>query len=94
MGNPCVKPIKLKVKDDIDLEVLEKYGFKFEFGGYLALDIGNETFIRVKCDLAGKVKAFQPRKLFIEANNDEVIIDNLSIIFDLIADGILEKADY
>ena len=73
----------LKIKDDVDLKELEKFGFE-DFGvcykGYG--DFGNQFFINKSDRL---IKRVHPYSLREEANEEEM--------FDLIQAGLVEKVE-
>ena len=82
----------LKIKDNVDLKELEKFGFlKWENGcgtiGY------SKYFVRGSINIIEKDKEFDN-----EYNNERVIKDNdvihdVDIIYDLIQAGLVEKVE-
>ena len=85
----------LKIKDDIDLKELEKYGFKKEeyktYYGATEYDMryysdchqGGDTFICAN-------SLSRHLNIWLDMNK-ELIITELDIIYDLIKDGLVEK---
>lgn len=78
----------LKIKDNVDLKVLEKYGFKFERGTtYIKPFKCDDTYIVVsECDL---------RIIDIEIDifdREYEINQIVDTLYDLIQDGLVEKA--
>ena len=69
----------LKIKDNVDLKELEKYGFKYEkyyeYGKYYLLRRNGKVIIRIV-----------ERKLKLHSNNK-----TYSTLYDLIKDGLVEK---
>lgn len=86
----------LKIKDDIDLKELEKYGFKLSDGFYYRFYEENEiSGIRIGTRIQifngtiteGQIVKVGKNKLGIESTEEELAIN----IFDLIKDGLVEK---
>lgn len=71
----------LKIKDDVDLKELEKYGFKKEQVG---LDMAYTKYI-IKGNYNEIIIIWLDRKIQIEA------IEMLDTIYDLIKAGLIEK---
>lgn len=78
----------LKIKDNVDLKVLEKYGFEYEertkcyYGGYS----NRELHLRVyEDDINREIKMYEP---FRDVNDEE---NNIEKLFDLIQAGLVEK---
>lgn len=69
----------LKIKDNVDLKELEKYGFKYEqyyeYGKYYLLRRNGKVIIRIV-----------ERQLKLHSNNK-----TYSTLYDLIKDGLVEK---
>ena len=79
----------LKIKDNVDLKVLEKYGFKFERGTtYIKPFKCDDTYIVVsECDL---------RIIYIEIDifdREYEINQIVDILYDLIQAGLVEKVE-
>ena len=75
----------LKLKDNIDLKELDKYGFKPNcYNKYEKYMSGDK---RLWLMVAGCVKS-----IFIECE-DEESNDDLDTLYDLIKDGLVEKVD-
>lgn len=80
----------LKIKDNIDLKDLKKYGFK-EFGNCFILSVaGNDYGFYIDFSLNK-----DDRIILLEANTDEIgcFVDDLDIIYDLIQAGLVEKVE-
>ena len=71
----------LKIKDNVDLKELEKYGFKYEqyynYGKYYMLRRNGKVIIRVT-----------ERELTLHSNKE-----TYSTLYDLIKDGLVEKVE-
>ena len=74
----------LKIKDNVDLKELEKYGFSYSSGedwhryfGNISLSLGDE------------------REIIIDLNDEDYceteIIEMINLLYDLIKDGLVEK---
>ena len=81
----------LKIKDNIDLKELEKFGFKltyldsfYNYIKYIDEDIDDrQVLLRVFSDT---------REIIVEAQNIEIFaFGNLTVLFDLIQAGLVEK---
>jgi len=84
----------LKIKDDVDLKELEKFGFEFEKGKYFIKSVRkpmpSERY-SVKKHLAYSIPS-KTRKIKIHKNNICWEYDNgLDIIYDLIKADLVEK---
>ena len=79
----------LKIKNDIPLEELEKYGFKEEIGWC----IKNWYIKNVYIDgvIIYNYTVAPDRELFIDTNNGFTYLDNT--LYDMIQDGIVEKVE-
>ena len=78
----------LRIKDNIDLKELEKYGFKFERGTTYIKEIDNITYIYVsECDLKYIDCVIDP------LSSDSSICDLIDTLFDLIQAGLVEKVE-
>lgn len=76
----------LKIKDNIDLKELEKFGFKFEEGTTYIKEIDEITCIYVsECDLKCIDYVIDP------LSNDKFIYDLTDTLYDLIQAGLVEK---
>lgn len=79
----------LKIKDNVDLKKLEKYGFE------------HHTMIYVKEIKRSNQTLKEEKIIYIEEENREISIhkglfnvdEELDIIYDLIKDGLIEKID-
>lgn len=88
----------LKIKDNVDLKELEKYGFKKSDGFYYRFYEENENSgIRIGTRIQmfngaiteGQIVQVGKSKLGIESTNEELATN----IFDLIKDGLVEKVE-
>lgn len=80
--------MKLKIRDEIDLKVLERHGFYTKmFAEEYVKKIDDNQYIIIDPD----------RTIYIFANvgfdGREVFIKNIGVIYDLILDGLVEKGD-
>lgn len=78
----------LKIKDDIDLEVLEKYGFRYDFGYY------HKTICEGRRGQYFEIEIYQDREICgysygADGDGETAFIDDT--IYDLIKDGLVEK---
>ena len=83
----------LKIKDNVDLKELEKFGFEFEKGKYLIKSVRKPmpSEYCVKKHLAYSIPS-KTRKIKIHKNNICWEYDNgLDIIYDLIKADLVEK---
>ena len=84
--------MRLKIRNDIDLEELEKYGFEYRYiegeSYYLYYLHDNRTYITIGCkdriigiptSLMGDIPAYY--------------IENLGILYDLFEAGLIEKVE-
>lgn len=77
----------LKIKDNVDLKILEKYGFEYH------------KLIYVKEIPRGYDDLIEDKKIYIEENSRDISLGigifntdiELDTIFDLIQDGLVEK---
>lgn len=89
----------LKIKDNVDLKELEKYGFKYHErwydnepecennSSYYELDLDdNRSYVVVSCHTR---EIFIPTSLYGDIPTR--CIENLDWLFDLIQDGLVEK---
>lgn len=78
----------LKIKDNVDLKELEKYGFELESDKtYYQFDLGdNRTYIIVDCKYR---QIGIPTSLY--GDIPSICIENLSILYDLIKADLVEK---
>ena len=96
----------LKIRDDIDLKELEKYGFKNNFCEVWERDLSNEKNDKYKTSiLVNPLYGEIDRMLVYYTNNkvdpnelelDEEDIDlcgKIDILYDLIKDGLVEKVE-
>ncbi len=76
----------LKIKNNVDLKNLEKYGFRYSFG-----EDWHYYFDNISISLGDN------KELVIDLNDDDYCyeeIDHLiNILYDLIVDGLVEKVD-
>lgn len=72
----------LKIKDNVDLKELEKYGFSLNNKEWFLLDINGATL---------QIKPIT-REILIDSYNTETY-HNPAILYDLIKDGLVEKVD-
>lgn len=84
----------LKLKDDVDLKELEKFGFEFEKGKYYIESVRkpmpSERY-SVKKHLAYSIPS-KTRKIIVHRNNIKWEYDNaLDIVYDLIKADLVEK---
>jgi hypothetical protein len=82
----------LKIKDNVDLKELEKFGFKKtkEYAyGYYFKDI--DDYFRIA--ICKPIYEHKDREIFIDTigDLDDVIDDYNNVIFDLIQAGLVEK---
>ena len=79
----------LKIKDTVDLKELEKYGFLY-YGGWYYRRTFDYEYYEVKIDV-------ELDRRYIHIQNDYYDSDYAcyipSVIYDLIKDGLVEKAD-
>lgn len=81
----------LKIKDNVDLKELEKYGFKKEPEKayyYYYINEEMEIFIWIT-----KGYDYKPKYIYVENNDYTVIFTELNILYDLIKDGLVIKVD-
>lgn len=79
----------LKIKDNIDLKELEKFGFKGIGCNYICNLIGSypDDFIEIQINK-------QDRELILCINTDYSIVDTeLAVLYDLIQAGLVEKVE-
>ena len=82
----------LKIKDNVDLKKLEKYGFKYEKMMY-----GREryyepiTCIDVTVKNTTKASSLKLRQVIVNAYSIEH--EAIELLYDLIKDGLVEKVD-
>ena len=87
----------LKIKDNVDLKELEKYGFKFKRGyGYCYEYKNSETLIKSENTILKpyediNVVCFDENGIYIHCNTHMAFIP--SVIYDLIKDGLVEKVE-
>ena len=79
----------LKIKDNVDLKELEKYGFKYERGyewqGYKAYNL--------ICDDYKLEVVDDDRLLILESYERYCYVAITSVLYDLIKDGLVEKVE-
>ena len=80
----------MKIKSNVDLKELKKFGFKLEpEKAYYYFNVEEcEIFIWVT-----KGYDYKPRHIYVETKEHSVILSNLSIIYDLIKADLVEKVD-
>lgn len=78
----------LKIKDNVDLKELEKYGFEYDelykcyVGGY------SHRELHLRVDMETKeIRMYEP---FRDNDNTE---NNIELLYDLIKDGLVEKVE-
>ena len=79
----------LKIKDNVDLKELEKYGFEYH------------RLVYIKEITRGKEDILEQKNIYVTENDREISIKNglfnideeLDTIYDLIKDGLVEKID-
>lgn len=79
----------LKIKDNVNLKELEKYGFEYH------------RLIYVKEIIRGEDDIFEQKSIYVTENDREISIKNglfnidieLDTIYDLIKDGLVVKVD-
>lgn len=83
----------LKIKDEVDLKELEKFGFKID-------EIDNYQVYQLEIKLKDDKKYFNECTIFIKPISREIIIGGYydcynipSIIYDLIQAGLVEKVE-
>lgn len=78
----------LKIKDNVDLKELKKYGFKIEpEKSYYYKDyIDYELFVWIT-----KGYDYKPKYVYIEPKEYSMIISNFNILYDLIKADLVEK---
>lgn len=75
----------LKIKDDVDLKELEKFGFKWD-------EYYTEYYIFSK-NKDEKVSVTEDRRILIEDFSGFSIVEYLDVLFDLIQAGLVEKVE-
>lgn len=85
----------LKIKDNVDLKELEKFGFhqaqKYAYGYYFR-KLGYQCQIAICRDRFNKMD----RQIFLDCypeESDDCLDEYVSILFDLIQAGLVEKVD-
>ena len=79
----------LKIKDNVDLKELEKFGFKKIKGGWFTYEFDKKIYgeyislILLDCS----------RKLFMSIMSNDMGFDDLDIIYDLIKADLVVKVD-
>ncbi len=81
----------LKIKDNVDLKELEKYGFKKEpekayYYNYINEEL--EIFVWIT-----KGYDYKPRHIYVESKDYTVIFSQLNALYDLIKADLVEKVD-
>ena len=97
----------LKIKDNVDLKVLEKYGIypRYEMinktTGETTLD-GYQTFEakfsglffkKKKTKLITRIIGFKDKKFCLVLNADKFGVPDMDLLYDLIKDGLVEKVE-
>jgi hypothetical protein len=85
----------LKIKDDVDLKELEKFGFKDDDeNGYYLYKVGNTQFFRIKkwnriIDVIQEIVSIKGERRIV---SEEI----LNALYDLIQEGFIEniRSDY
>lgn len=86
----------LKIKDDVDLKKLKKYGFNISY--YDIYDM-NYNFISNEVKEANYISKYTSTRIYIDKNRtiiiDKSFLDNptLSILYDLIKADLVEKVE-
>ena len=91
----------LKIKDNVDLKKLEKYGFgKGLFGKWICWVDENKEIIEKGRNVLGLVVYEDTREIILYGQdvsdilvNDWLHHSNLDSLYDLIKDGLVEKID-
>ena len=79
----------LKIKDNVDLKELEKYGFRM-FANHYEKTIKDNGYGEYMVLTVYEVD----RVISLTANTDDnVYTENLDILYDLIKDGLVEKVE-
>ena len=80
----------LKIKDNVDLKELEKYGFIFE-KTYIYYRINNSEVIEIRVDEASKYNRII--RLYIDDSYFCCFTSRISfdLLYDLIKDGLVER---
>ena len=79
----------LKIKDDVDLKELEKYGFKKEpTKSYYYKEIDEQIYIEIQ--IFNTDEYIRPREININTEHGS-FFNNLELLYDLIKDGLVEK---
>ena len=80
----------LKIKDNIDLKELEKYGFKKEpeKAYYYLSKEDCEIFVWIT-----KGYDYKPRHIYIEVHDYSIILNEFDDLYDLIKNGLIEKVE-
>ncbi len=77
----------LKVKSNVPVETLKKYGFRKNGECYSSLNEECELFIwRSDTD-----EGYTPKGIYIDVRDYTMILTNLDLLYDLINDGLVEK---
>lgn len=78
----------LKIRNDVDLKELEKYGFKKEpeKNYYYKNCVDYELFVWIT-----KGYDYKPKYIYIEPKEYSMIISNFNIFYDLIKADLVEK---
>ena len=80
----------LKIKDNVDLKILRKYGFKKdpEKSYYYSLKEDFEIFVWIT-----KGYDYKPRHIYIEVKDYSMILSEFEVLYDLIKADLVEKVE-
>lgn len=93
----------LKIKDNVDLKELEKYGFKYiskmlmrRYKKDNIIIYENSTHDEKLCKIQ-RIKCVKPRHIYtvnnLDLNTQELYSDISSVLYDLIQAGLVEKVE-
>ena len=82
----------LRIKSDIDLKELEKYGFSFWENGCGTTGYSKQ-YIRGFINIVEKEKEFNHHHFDERVIKENQIIHDLDLLYDLIKDGLVEKVE-
>ena len=78
----------LKIKDNVDLKELEKFGFQISKRDYAEI-----YKIKLKTSGNSSYLTIMPISREIKINTESTFIQDLSILYDLIKSGLVEKVE-
>lgn len=82
----------LKIKDNVDLKELEKYGFSYWENGCGSTGYSKQ-YIRGCINIVEKDNEFNNHCFDERVIKENQIIHDLDLLYDLIKDGLVEKID-